>query len=81
MDLEQQKKVREEIIHRFATNLKRIREAAKLTPEEVDEKCGFQPGTVAGAETGEIIITLGAIDRIADALECTASELLQRLQL
>ena len=76
MGEDQRTKVRAEIIYRFATNLNRIREAAKMTPEELDKKCGFEPAYIS-VETEVVSVILGAIKRIADELGRAASELSQ----
>jgi transcriptional regulator with XRE-family HTH domain len=81
MDEEQRQKVRAEIITRFRSNLKRIREAAGIAQEDLDRRCGLPPGETKNLEEGVKGCTLGAIQDIADELGCRFHELLQRLQM
>lgn len=80
MDQEEQKLIRAEGIARFTTNLKHIRNSRGVTPEELDEKCKLPPGLIRTVEAGEIIVTMGVVETIADALECTLADLFRRLK-
>jgi DNA-binding Xre family transcriptional regulator len=81
MDEEEQKRVRGEIINRFGSNLKMMREAARITHEELDRRCGLPPGETKALEEGTKVCTLGVIQDIADELGCKFPELLQRHQM
>ena len=57
-------------------NLKKAREAAGLTQEELAEKSGVKRGTISNIETGkQTDMMVGNLKRIAEALGCEISDL------
>src|SRR5690606_41842419 len=60
----------------IATNLKRIREAKKLTQREVWEAAGIGKSSLTAYEAGRSDPTVDTIVKIAKALGVTADELM-----
>jgi transcriptional regulator with XRE-family HTH domain len=60
----------------FASNMKRIRLAKKLTQENVAEGAGLHPNYISSVERGERNISIGNIERISYALGVPMTELL-----
>lgn len=60
----------------FASNMKRVRLAKKLTQENVAEGAGLHPNYISSVERGERNISIGNIERIACALGVPMTELL-----
>jgi transcriptional regulator with XRE-family HTH domain len=61
----------------FGVNLKRLREAAGLSQEEVGLRCGMQSSAVSRLERGNRNPRLTTIARLARAIEVPASALLE----
>ena len=62
----------------FATNMKRIRLAGKMTQEKVAEAAGLHPNYISSVERGERNISICNIERIARALGVEMGELLAK---
>jgi transcriptional regulator with XRE-family HTH domain len=60
----------------FGRTLRRLREEAKLTQEEVGLRCKMHLSAVARLEAGQRSPTLGTIVRLAHALEVPPAALL-----
>lgn len=61
-----------------AVNLRRIRQAAGLSQEELAAKCGVHRTYVGSVERGERNITLDTLEKLARALEVEPLELVRR---
>jgi transcriptional regulator with XRE-family HTH domain len=60
---------------RFAANLRRYREAAKLTQEQLSAKAGLHPTEISRLERGVREPRLGTIVRLAKGLGVAAEQL------
>lgn len=58
-------------------NIKKYREGAGLTQEELANKLGYERTMIARAETGKDISSV-LLNALADEFDCTADELLGR---
>lgn len=58
-------------------NIKKYREGAGLTQEELANKLGYERTMIARAETGKDISS-ALLNALADEFDCTADELLGR---
>jgi transcriptional regulator with XRE-family HTH domain len=61
----------------FAVNLRRAREAARLSQEALSDRCGLHATEISRLERGVREPRLGTIVRLAEGLETTASDLLR----
>lgn len=58
----------------LAAQLRRLREAATLTGDEVAARVGWSPSKVSRIETGQSEVTLGDLRRLLDLYEVTGSQ-------
>jgi transcriptional regulator with XRE-family HTH domain len=63
----------------FGARLREMRIARGLTQPEVASRVGTSASNISDLERGIKVPTLTTVARLADALECTASELVQVL--
>lgn len=63
---------------RYPHFIREWRKYRKLTQEELAEMVGLSNGAISQLETGRINYTQGTLEDIADALGCTAGDLLSR---
>jgi XRE family transcriptional regulator, regulator of sulfur utilization len=62
----------------FAEAVRGARERAGLAADEVAERVGIEPPAYVAIERGERKVDLELVVRLADALNLTAAELVQR---
>jgi len=62
----------------MSNNLKAIREARKMTQEELSKVSGVHRISIAKHETMDIGMTVETAAKLADALKCTVDELIGR---
>lgn len=55
---------------RLGEQIARARQESGLTREELAERAGITPGTVAKIETGRFSASVDLLDRVATALGC-----------
>jgi len=70
---------RAEILKRFGETLREHRQRAGLSQEKLAAKAGIDRTYVGGAERGERNVALVNIVRLAEALDISAAELLDRI--
>ena len=61
----------------FGRHLRALRESRGLTQGQLAERCGASRPQIANLEAGNNAPTLGTLLRLAKALECEPSRLLQ----
>jgi transcriptional regulator with XRE-family HTH domain len=64
-----------ELRHRLGTNVRRLRESAQLSQEELAFRAGMHVTYLSGVENGRRNPSLGIIVRLANALEIDPVEL------
>jgi transcriptional regulator with XRE-family HTH domain len=62
---------------RFGANLRRLRQARRLTQERLADRAGLDPKYLGSVERGQENISLDRIERLARALGVDAVELLE----
>jgi len=70
----------ESIANRFGAVLRRRREAAKLSQEELAEKAGLHRNYVGLLERGKQIPSILVVEKLATALETTMSSLMRDVE-
>jgi transcriptional regulator with XRE-family HTH domain len=60
----------------FALNLRRSREAARLSQEQLSDRCGLHATEISRLERGAREPRLGTIVRLAHGLDMTAADLM-----
>jgi transcriptional regulator with XRE-family HTH domain len=60
----------------FAFNLRRPRKAARLSQEQLSERCGLHATEISRLERGVREPRLGTIVRLANGLDVTAADLM-----
>lgn len=60
---------KKEIKKKFGEKVKMYRNLAKLTQEQLAEKCGCSPQTISGTETGYSFPSSNILFKIAEALD------------
>ena len=63
----------------FSANLKRFRESANLTQEDVAEKCGVDRATISKWETGEFSPRTDKLLVLTRTLNCSIDDLLKEV--
>lgn len=66
-----------DLIRLFAVNLRRVREAAGISQEELADRANLDRTYVSGCERGVRNPTLRSVEKIARALSVPPSELLK----
>ncbi len=69
-----------DVRRRVGLNLKRYREAAGLSQEDLAFNCGLHRTYISGVERGIRNPTVLVLVKIADALEIEASALLEKIE-
>lgn len=67
-----------DVLRHVGTNLRRLRQSSGLSQAELAERAGLSRRTVVGLESGQANVSLSALDRIADAVGTTFSQLMIR---
>lgn len=68
-----------EILHRLASNLKRLRHLRGYTQERLGKLCGMQKNYISNVEQATVNITLANLETLAKGLWCTEGDLLRRV--
>jgi len=66
---------------RLGAAVRRLRKAKKLTQEKLAERADLSTNSVGSIERGENDVTISTLRRVAAALDCTASTLLDAAEL
>ena len=61
---------------KLANEIRRRREVLGLSQEKFADSCGIHRTYIGAIERGERNITIGTLQKIADALECEITELI-----
>jgi transcriptional regulator with XRE-family HTH domain len=72
--------VKTNLLSRFGTRVRESRQKLGISQEELAARCELHCTYIGGIERGERNISLQNLFKIADALETTASALLQGLK-
>ena len=70
---------KKDILKRFGERVRELRSEAGWSQEEFAAECGMDRTYVGGIERGERNLALRNIEKIADTLELTISELMEGL--
>jgi transcriptional regulator with XRE-family HTH domain len=73
--------VKTNLLSRFGTRVRESRQKLGISQEELAARCELHRTYIGGIERGERNISLQNLFKIAEALETTASSLLQGLKL
>jgi transcriptional regulator with XRE-family HTH domain len=63
----------------FGARLRELRAAADLSQRELAKRCGTSAAAISNFEAGNNAPTLGTLVRLAEALECDVTELVDVL--
>jgi transcriptional regulator with XRE-family HTH domain len=72
--------VKSNLLSRFGTRVRELRQRLDISQEELAARCELHRTYIGGIERGERNISLQNLFKIAEALETTASSLLQGLK-
>jgi transcriptional regulator with XRE-family HTH domain len=72
--------VKSNLLSRFGTRVREARQKLGISQEELAARCELHRTYIGGIERGERNISLQNLFKIAEALEITASSLLQGLK-
>jgi transcriptional regulator with XRE-family HTH domain len=72
--------VKSTLLSRFGTRVREFRQKLAISQEELAARCELHRTYIGGIERGERNISLQNLFKIAEALETTASALLQGLK-
>jgi len=65
------------VLEHVAGNVRRLRQAGGLSQEQLAQRSGLSRRTIINLEAGEANISLAGLDRVADALGSSFSELIR----
>lgn len=73
------KNANKELAAAIGTRLKELREARKLTQQELADKAGIDIRVVGRIERGQVAVTVDTLEKVCKALEIGLSEMFTKL--